>query len=145
MPSPGQSQLATDLECSFLFPPHGIFTFSSTTPFMQKLSTGLDNGWTCASPTTPSTFLTEITSIFAGYATVGAPGDLWVKCIATALDAEVTDWVNSWTGVIHSYTVNATSIKTRIDTCAPFSTSAAIALRDSVADTFVLYFGQETG
>ena len=145
MSSPGKTQLATDLETTFVFAPHGTFTFASSTDFMQKLAEGMDNGWTCSSPTTPSTFVTEFAISFSGFMGGGSLGETWMTCIATALDAEVSDWVASWTGVVHTYVVSAANIIIRIDTCAPFVSSASDALRDSVANTFETYFGQETG
>jgi len=149
MPSPGASQLAIDLEKTFSLTVPGegtkLQTIKSDGLFIVKLSNAMNAGWTCASPTTPSTFVSSFGVEFADY--FPGIGLTFINCIATSLDAEIADWVASWVVVpgVHTYTVSADNIKGRINICKGYDSEGISAIRDTVADTFALHFEQEVG
>ena len=112
--------------------------------FCVKFSNGFVNGWTCASPTTASSFETQIISAFGSYITGGSNGLLWITCIGRELDNEVIEWVDSWNSSIHTYTPSSSAIVTRIEGCQPFSSNATTKMNQTIADWFITNFGQET-
>lgn len=111
--------------------------------FIDKLANAIRNGWTCASPTTPSTFEAAFAAIFS-YTSNGAA---FLEGIADGLDDEIDAWVASWNPTlgIHTYVVNAASIKSRIMAYSPVNSAGTNALAQAVADAFMAGFQQEVG
>lgn len=146
MPSPGQDAIATTLGSKTYTVEGGFNTqFKKETTFVQKLATAMDAGWTSASPSTPTAMSNAFTTEFTGY--LNGQGMLFVSCVASAIDAETTAWVNSWdsTAQVHTYTVSAANIVTGTQNCAPLWSNGAKAIAEAAADAFMSGFGQETG
>lgn len=143
MPSPGPAALRTALAVPVTVESGQTTQFSENGLFVGQLAAAMDAGWTCATPTTPSTFTSAFDAAFP-HITGGA---LFLQCIASGLDDEVMAWVASWDSDvgIHTYTVNAASIYSRIMGCSPVNSAGTRALAQAVADAFMLGFGQETG
>lgn len=146
MPSPGQAAIASSIGTKSFTVEGGFVTqFQSTAEFIQDLATAINAGWTCASPTTPSTMAAAFTSQFAGM--LAGVGKQVIDCIAAGIDAEIAAWVASWnTGTsTHTYVVNSASIVSRIQACSPVWSNGAKAIAEAVADAFMSGFGQEVG
>ena len=143
MPSIGVAALKAALAVPVTVESGQSTSFSPTGLFIGQLAAAIHAGWTCASPTTPSTFVSAFTAAFP----IITGGAQYLNCIASGLDAEVAAWVASWNSVagVHSYTVNATSIYGRITACSPVQSNATHALAQAVANAFMQGFGQEVG
>lgn len=112
---------------------------------VQGTSTDMHNGWTCSTPTTPSTFESEFTNGYVSTFTNLGFGKDYIICIGTALDTEVDSWVASWDGSIHSYTPTVESIMSTFDGCTQIRSNAAIYFAEKIATIFITYFEQEVG
>jgi hypothetical protein len=112
--------------------------------FIARLAIAMNAGWTCASPTTPSTFGPTFSAEFSDYT---GPGAAFVTGIAAGLDDEIDDWVASWDSTlgIHTYVVNAASIKSRIMGYSQVNSVGTNALAQAVANAFMDGFLQEVG
>lgn len=143
MPSPGVAALKTTLAVPVTIENGKVTQFSETGIFIGHLAEAIDAGWTCASPTTPSTFQ----EAFAAKFTDISGGAVYLTCLSTGLDAEVDAWVSSWDSqaMAHTFIVTAASIYSRVMTCSPVNSAGTRALAQAVADVFVGGFGQETG
>lgn len=119
---------------------------SSSGTTVTSLASAMDTGWTCASPTTPSTFETAFSAEFS-YLSAGGGGSGYLTCLAQALDAEVDLWVASWDTElgIHTYAPSASSIVSTAIGCSAAQSNAVDSFTQAVADTFVAYFVQEVG
>lgn len=146
MPSIGAAAIASTIGAKSYTVEGGFSTqFVSTAEFVVKLANAIHAGWTSASPTTPTTLSASFAAEFAGY--LSGNGLLFVNCIATGIDDEIAAWVSSWEPVpaVHTFTVTAASIVSRIMACSPVVSNGSQALAEVVADAFMSGFGQETG
>ncbi len=147
MPSPSASVLRTELAVPFTV--EGGFNTNIVLggEFNTRMASGMDTGWTSATPTTPSSFQSAILAAFSGYTLGAGQGLNWITCIGTELDAEVDLWIASWQVIpmVHTYVPSAGSIIGRIQSCELFTSNARTALDQTIADTFIKYFEQEVG
>jgi len=144
MPSPGASAIASSIGTKSFTVEGGFATqFVSTGEFVVKLSNAIHSGWTSASPSTPTTMATSFATEFSTY--LSGNGAVFVNCIASGIDAEIAAWAASWNGSVHTFTVTAASIVSRIMACTPIVSNGAQALAEAVADAFMSGFGQEAG
>lgn len=146
MPSPGIPALEAVLATSYTIGGYAAHMEQYGTTVV-KLATGMDSGWVCVSPTIPSDMEVAILAAFGAYLGPASQGYRFIQCCGRGIDQEVDAWIASWDVVlqIHTYTVNAASIKSRILACAPFVNAATTAIAQAVADAFMSGFGQETG
>lgn len=146
MPSIGTAAIASIIGAK-AYSVEGAFPtqFITSGEFVAKLANAIHAGWTSASPTTPTGMAASFSAEFTGY--LSGNGWLYVSCIATGIDDETITWVNSWdtNSQLHTYTVNAASIVSRIMGCTPVVSNGSRALAEVVAGAFMSGFGQETG
>lgn len=145
MPSPGASSIAATIGAKTYTVEGGFVTqFVNPSSFVTSLATAMDAGWTSATPTTATTMAAAFTAEFASYA---GNGRVFIDCVATGIDDETAAWVASWDSQasVHTYTVNAASIVSRIMACSPVQSAGAQALAEAAADAFMSGFGQEVG
>lgn len=150
MPSPGIVTLKTEL--AFPYTVEGGFPtqIALSGEFNTRLATAMHNGWTCATPTTPSQMEPNIITEFSAYVNTSGPyGTGWqhLLCLGRGIDQEIDAWVASWnsTSMIHTFIVTAGSIYNRIITCYPWNSNGTDAMAHAVADAFAAYFVQEVG
>lgn len=146
MPTPGQSAIATFIDAKTFTVEGGFATqFNGDAPFVQKLATALDAGWTSASPMTPTTMAEHFDTEFNGYLT--GQGLLFLGCIASAIDDETAAWAASWDSQaqVHTFAVSSVGIVGRIQECAPLWSNGAQAVAQVTADAFMSDFDQEAG
>lgn len=144
MPSPGATAIAHSIGGkNYVVEGNFATGFTTGSPFVSKLATAMDTGWTSSSPSTSTSmdnaFASELGSFLQG------AGLAFLNCVAQSIDAETTAWVNSWNGAVHTFVVSAPSIVDRIMACAPVASHGVQALAEAVADAFMSGFGQETG
>lgn len=144
MPSPGPAALRSALAVPYTVEGGHPTQFQADGQFITDLAAAIDAGWTCASPTTPSTFAEAFTAAFAHITGGGAP---FLQCVASGLDDEVDAWIASWDSEagIHTYAPSSASIVSRITGCSSLSSAGVTALAEAVADAFVASFEQEVG
>lgn len=146
MPSPGASTLASQI-APLTFVVEGGFetTLQSGWHTATRVARAMHNGWTCASPTTPSTMTASFASEFADIRSSIGPG--YLHAIGIGIDAEIQQWVASWQHEphIHAYVPSAASIYSRIMAASPWDSAAIRALSQRVADVFMASFVQEVG
>lgn len=146
MPSIGAAAIASTIGAKSYTVEGGYPTqFVSSGAFVVKLANAIHAGWTSASPTTPTSMAASFSAEFAGY--LLGNGLLFVNCIASGIDDETAAWVASWQPIpaVHSYTVTAASMVSRMMACSPVVSNGSRALAEVVADAFMSGFGQETG
>jgi hypothetical protein len=145
MPSPGITALKTSLAI-----PLNVEGGFSTSIVLNgttnvSLATGIHNGWGTIYPTTLTTMESTIISAFGGYVDGVYLGSQFLVCCGRGVDLEIADWVASWDTTIHTYTVSAASIYSRIMLCSPINSNSANALAQAIADAFMTGFIQEGG
>lgn len=148
MPSPGIPTLKNAL--TFPYTVEGGFATSMKydSEVNDKLATAMHIGWTSSSPTTPTTMETAISAEFSSYVQTSGPyGTGWqhLLCLGIGIDEEIAAWVSSWNGTVHTFTVTAASIESRIKACFPWSSNATDAIAQAVSQAFATYFEQEVG
>lgn len=152
MPSPGSSTIQAEIETvTFKIKGANGEVISQEIATGSNLSTGMgigmDKGWTCAHPTTPSTFTTEIPAAFWFS---NSNGSCWLKAIGLGLDDEVDKWIASYVSAsdTHTYFPEIGSIMSFIQSnysCGPGWSNAMDAVAYQCAETFVSYFVQDKG
>lgn len=145
MPSPGAASIAATIGAKAYTVEGGYATqFVDPSSFVTSLSVAMDAGWTSASPTTATAMAAAFSAEFSSYS---GNGRTFIDCVASGIDDEVAAWVASWDVdlQVHTYTVNAASIVSRIMACSPVQSAGAQALAEVAADAFMSGFGQEVG
>lgn len=146
MPSPGTAVIASAIGDVAYTVEGGFDTeIKQESMVVQKLATGMHNGWTSATPTTVSTMAATIPAAFSGFVVDGLE---FLTAIGTGIDAETTTWAASWnsTSATHAYSPASASIMASIKAASPTVWSAgAQALAQAATDAFLANFEQEVG
>lgn len=146
MPSPGQQFIATNIGDVPYSVEGGFETeIKQDSMVVQKLATGMDNGWTSASPSTVTTMAATIPAAFSGFVIDGLE---FLTAIGTGIDAETALWAASWnsTSAKHLYAPASASIMAKIQAASPTVWSAgAQALATAATNAFLANFEQEVG
>ena len=149
MPSPGITTLKSELAVPFTVGGYATQIVLNG-QFDTRLATAMHNGWTCATPTTPSQMEVNVITEFGSYVGIsGSFGTGWqhLLCLGRGIDQEIDAWVASWNTTlgIHTFTVSAASIYGRIVACYPWNAPGPDAVAHAVANAFTTYFEQEIG
>lgn len=155
MPSPGESTIQSELATvEFSVDSSKGGTISQTIAFesvlAKTLAEGMHNGWTCAHPTTPSTFIPEIPDAFTNYVGGSSNGNCWLEALGEGLDAEVDKWIDSYDSEADTHTYFPTIdsiisfVKGNYD-CGPGWSNGMQGVTYQCAETFVNYFEQDVG
>lgn len=146
MPSPGQQSIATNIGDVPYSVEGGFETeIKQASMVVQKLATGMDTGWTSATPSTVSTMAQTIPAAFSGFVIDGLE---FLTAIGTGIDTETALWAASWnsTSAKHLYAPESASIMAKIQAASPTVWSAgAQALAQAATNAFLAGFEQEVG
>lgn len=146
MPSLGQQSIAANIGDVPYSVEGGFETeIKQASMVVQKLATGMDTGWTSASPSTVTTMATTIPAAFNSFVIDGLE---FLTAIGTGIDAETALWAASWnsTSATHLYIPSSASIMAKIQAASPTVWSAgAQALAQAATNAFLASFEQEVG